>query len=204
MQHHFDSNLMQSLYMASVPLAILMLETDEEKEFMANLYFDQRRIIVATANTFFPQDQTEVSEVTSDVIIAMCKQCKKIMEKECNELPGYIVNTTKNICRTRLRKNKLERESRDYFADEHIEKYADAAKTYAMVFDFAKTATIINEFDSLSSRDQLLISMKHIEGLSYQEMAERLKVKEGTIRTSLHRARKRLEKLIAEGNNDET
>ena len=34
MQQYFSSELVQNMYMASVPFAILMLETDEDKEFM--------------------------------------------------------------------------------------------------------------------------------------------------------------------------
>lgn len=203
MQQYFSSELVQNMYMASVPFAILMLETDEEKEFMTQLYIDHKRLIVHTAFYFFPGDKTKVHEVESDVIAALCARCKNLMCKESNELPGYIVNTTKNICRTRVKKDKPERENRDYYADEYIEKYTDSGDLYSSIFEVATSGMLIEGFEKLSERDQTLITMRHVEGLEYHEIGKRLGMKEGAARTALSRAKKQLEKLIHKGKEGE-
>ena len=49
----------------------------------------------------------------------------------------------------------------------------------------------------LPPEDRELITLRHLDGLSYQELAERLEVPPGTIMSRLHHARKRLrDKLI--------
>ena len=48
----------------------------------------------------------------------------------------------------------------------------------------------------LDAEDRELITLKHLDGLSYEELAERLEVAEGTVMSRLYHARKRLtEKL---------
>lgn len=49
----------------------------------------------------------------------------------------------------------------------------------------------------LSSDERELITLKHFDGLSYQEMAERLDIPEGTVMSRLYHARKRLRQRLA-------
>ena len=44
----------------------------------------------------------------------------------------------------------------------------------------------------LTAEDRELITLRHLDGLSYQELAERLHVPQGTIMSRLHHARKKL------------
>ena len=47
------------------------------------------------------------------------------------------------------------------------------------------------------TEDRELITLRHLDGLSYQELAERLEVPQGTIMSRLYHARKTLrEKLV--------
>ena len=49
----------------------------------------------------------------------------------------------------------------------------------------------------LPAEDRELITLRHLDGLSYQELAERLEVPQGTIMSRLHHARKRLRDKLA-------
>ena len=49
----------------------------------------------------------------------------------------------------------------------------------------------------LPPEDVELITLRHLDGLSYQELAERLQVPQGTIMSRLHHARKRLRDKLA-------
>ena len=49
----------------------------------------------------------------------------------------------------------------------------------------------------LPTEDRELITLRHLDGLSYQELAERLQVPQGTIMSRLHHARKRLRDKLA-------
>jgi len=49
----------------------------------------------------------------------------------------------------------------------------------------------------LPTEDRELITLRHLDGLSYQELAERLEVPQGTIMSRLYHARKRLREKLA-------
>ncbi|MEP7273660.1 MAG: sigma-70 family RNA polymerase sigma factor [Acidobacteriota bacterium] len=49
----------------------------------------------------------------------------------------------------------------------------------------------------LSTEDRELITLRHLDGLSYQELAERLEVPQGTIMSRLYYARKKLRERLA-------
>jgi RNA polymerase sigma-70 factor, ECF subfamily len=49
----------------------------------------------------------------------------------------------------------------------------------------------------LPAEDRELITLRHLDGLSYQELAERLDVPQGTIMSRLYHARKRLREKLA-------
>jgi RNA polymerase sigma-70 factor (ECF subfamily) len=49
----------------------------------------------------------------------------------------------------------------------------------------------------LKNEDRELITLKHLDGLSYEELAERLEVPIGTIMSRLYHARKRLREKLA-------
>jgi RNA polymerase sigma-70 factor (ECF subfamily) len=49
----------------------------------------------------------------------------------------------------------------------------------------------------LSPEERELITLKHLDGLTYEEMAERLDIPEGTVMSRLYHARKRLREKLA-------
>ena len=49
----------------------------------------------------------------------------------------------------------------------------------------------------LSDEERELITLKHLDGLSYHELAERLEIPEGTVMSRLYHARKRLRQKLA-------
>jgi RNA polymerase sigma-70 factor, ECF subfamily len=50
---------------------------------------------------------------------------------------------------------------------------------------------------ALSPEDRELITLKHLDGLSYRELAERLGIAEGTVMSRLYYARQRLRDLLS-------
>ena len=50
---------------------------------------------------------------------------------------------------------------------------------------------------ALSPEERELITLKHLDGLSYEELAERLEIPAGTVMSRLYYARKKLETKLA-------
>jgi RNA polymerase sigma-70 factor (ECF subfamily) len=53
----------------------------------------------------------------------------------------------------------------------------------------------------LSPQDREVITLKHLDGLSYQELAEQLTITIGTVMSRLYHARQRLRRLLDESND---
>ena len=57
---------------------------------------------------------------------------------------------------------------------------------------------LLMSFDRLSSRDQELIRMRHIDYMEFEEMAHEMGMTVSAVRTALFRAKKRWKKLASE------
>ena len=58
-------------------------------------------------------------------------------------------------------------------------------------------ALLENALLALPPEERELITLRHLDGLSYQELAERLEIPEGTVMSRLYNARKRLKQKLA-------
>ena len=63
------------------------------------------------------------------------------------------------------------------------------------VFSHFYAEELLEMLDRLNTRDREVIYMRHVDRMSYAEMAKALHMKEGTVRTALLRAKQRLKKI---------
>jgi RNA polymerase sigma-70 factor, ECF subfamily len=69
-----------------------------------------------------------------------------------------------------------------------------APRTGVPSADAMSLETALMEMDA---EDRELITLKHMDGLSYEELSERLEIAEGTVMSRLYHARKRLQEKLA-------
>ena len=62
--------------------------------------------------------------------------------------------------------------------------------------------TVMKAMEQLSPNDRLLIKLRDIDGLSYDEIAEIINKPLGTVKSGIHNARKRLKNLLKGGLED--
>ena len=75
---------------------------------------------------------------------------------------------------------------------------SDGIEILAPTSNFRPEDTMLLEqaMFELPAEDRELITLRHLDGLSYQELAERLEVPQGTIMSRLYHARKRLREKL--------
>jgi len=56
---------------------------------------------------------------------------------------------------------------------------------------------------SLSTEDREILTLRHFDGLSYAELAERLSIPQGTVMSRLYHARARLREMLESSNHDD-
>ena len=59
-----------------------------------------------------------------------------------------------------------------------------------------ETALLERALREMAAEDREILALKHLDGLSYRELAERLGVPEGTVMSRLYRARERLRQSV--------
>ena len=96
------------------------------------------------------------------------------------------------ILRNRCYKLAHSRKKRELSSSDEMEILAPAASIRPEESMLLEQAML-----ELPTEDRELITLRHLDGLSYQELAERLEVPQGTIMSRLYHARKKLRDRLA-------
>jgi RNA polymerase sigma-70 factor (ECF subfamily) len=106
--------------------------------------------------------------------------------------PAWAYRITSNKCRDRIRRERRRREAVAAYFDQirHAEEEASACEE--------RSADLREALSRLPGRDRAILSLRYQEGFDTAEIAEILRVPEGTVKSRLHYARKRLRKYLEE------
>lgn len=182
-----------------LPLAILLIENDEDRQFLTEMYLQYRKLMYKTASHYFQSNDTEIEDAVGTSVERMCKYCKNIQAVPCNKRTAYIVRLVENVCRTRIRTIARQREKEQFPTEENWENdIPDTEDTEAIVFSHLRANDLLMSFDRLSPRDQELIRMRHIDYMEFEEMAREMGMTVSAVRTALSRAKQRWRKLASE------
>lgn len=205
MTQGFDIKRLIELYGAMLPLALLLTDDAGDQQFLANLYFENERLMYKVARSFFPGDSGEAEDAVQSAVERLCVKCSTLREVACNKRRAYIVTTVRNCCLSRLREKHRHDARRDDSADaDTIEQLPDNEDMQGIVFDRIYAVDLLNSFAGLSEKDKQLIRMFHIDRLEYGAIMEVLGYSnEGAARTAVSRAKSRLVKLAEQRKRDE-
>ena len=186
-----------------IPLAILLIEDDGDRQFVTGLYLQYRELLYKTAKGFFANSPSEIEDAISSSAEKMCKYCKELKAIPYDKRKFYIVKIVRSVCITRLAALQKQRERHDWFADsEIVEGTEDESSAHSIVFSRVYADDLLNSFATLNDRDKELIRMRHIDMMDYASIAEALQISEGAARTAVSRAKARLEKLAQHHKDD--
>lgn len=176
--------------------ALLMagLDSDADKQYAIQLYHEYRGLFYKVSLRYFGQCEQDVEDAVSEAVVYICTYLQAVKQVPQNRLPAYMMAIIRHVCMHNLKKRNKEKsrmirkdisELQDVLAaDEDVED---------VVFSRLNALTLLESFFCvLNTREQELIRMRHIDRLTFQEMAEVLDMKEGTVRTALSRAKQRL------------
>ncbi|MFR9651156.1 MAG: RNA polymerase sigma factor [Rikenellaceae bacterium] len=90
------------------------------------------------------------------------------------------------------------RRSDDLTIDDYTMPPSDDGDPEQRVINQEKGEEIARCMDSLSPRHRQLFVMRFIDGFSYEEIAQKLNIPLGSVKTNIHRARKQMTKLLIE------
>lgn len=164
------------------------------------LYNEYAGRIGSVARTYLGAD--DVDDVVQEVILRIFKGIKRF--KGDSKLSTWIYKISVNVCRDYLARYKRRNEILTDFAEDEegsLPHPVSESNTFLETAGEIEYERIMELIEKLSPEDRLLIKLRDIDGLSYEEISQVIDKPVGSVKSSLHYARKRLRKLL-EGANE--
>lgn len=151
----------------------------------------------------FLGNQEEAEDVAQEVFVTLYRSLNTF--RGDSSFSTWLYRITVNHCKNRLK--YLGR--RQYFQSSSLEKPIDTeeGQVYPSITDSGPTPEeefsrrevqylVQSKINELDSEHRAVILLRDVEGLSYQEIAEILDLKEGTVKSRIHRARIELKEKL--------
>lgn len=129
-----------------------------------------------------------VGDTVSEALEGMVRSFPRLRDTEAFE--GWFWTIARNRMRTSLRRYRNRRIPQDAMVSPATPEEEAVLRE--------EHVQIRAALEKLSLRDRELLWLREVEGLEYEEIGNRLGATVGTVRVSVHRARKRLEAAFRE------
>ncbi|MFQ6618638.1 MAG: RNA polymerase sigma factor [Fidelibacterota bacterium] len=145
-------------------------------------------------------DRENVEDLAQDVFMKTFISIEKL--KNNSQFYPWLYRVTVNLCIDELRKKKIRRflslqDLPEWFQDRILAPWRDKEPSQEISSTRQELSDIIQwGMNKLSPKHRIVITLRHIEELSYEEMAKVLSCSTGTVKSRLFRARRALAKII--------
>lgn len=147
-------------------------------------FYDSHQKALIRACWYFLGNDSEVEDMVQETYIKALKNLEKF-RFECS-LGTWLNHIAVNLCRDHLEKKKKTMPfSVDFFA-------AHPSREQNQAYPEEAVTLLREEIQNLEGRDKELITLREIKGLSYEAIANRLKMPVGSVTSGLFRARQKL------------
>ena len=144
----------------------------------------------------FSLNRDDALDITQEVFIKVYKNIDKF--KENSSLSTWVYRITSNVCIDYARKNKNNKNIS--ITDENIEFINqipdNASCTDEIIENRELSDELVNSLNKLDADSKQIVVMRDILGLSYSEIAEILKLEDGTVKSRIARSRKKLRDIL--------
>ena len=148
------------------------------------------RLIYHIARTYF-QNLEDAKDASQDVAIKIYNALHRVVIEEDGSLKAWIATVTARTCLDALRKK------RPQTIELNTELSAGSvASAEDSVIAKEKAELILNAIKRLPDNHRMIIILRDMKGLSYEELATALNINIGTVKSQLNRARAGLKKLL--------
>lgn len=159
-------------------------------KLIEQIIIENEKLIYNVALRIFknPEDAKDISQ---EVCIKIYQNAGKL--KPDDNLKAWIFRVTYNTCIDEIRKRK---NKQTYSINENVDFEHDYMTPEKIVIQKEKNSDIIDALYSLSDDHRVLIVLRDINGLTYDEIADASGISIGTVKSRIHRARLKLRDII--------
>lgn len=176
----------------SVPIAILSMEDEDDRQFVADLYQNYKLNMYYTAHKIVKDPHT-AEDIVQESCIAIINNLEKIKAVEICRRRAYIVSIVKNISINYI--VKRDRQSKYSFIadDEILSQQPDLdSNIEEYLIRNCEIAIIKSALLKLSDKDRTILRMKYFDDLRDVDIANYLNIKANSVRYYLTLSRRRL------------
>ena len=117
--------------------------------------------------------------------------------KEQNKFSQWICTIASNLCRDYLRSSKFKNSQITDNDDEKLEKVKDNSNPEKIYSSKERQKIILKEINALPKKMKEAIILYEFEDLSYEQIAKKLNVPQGTVKSRINNARKILQEKLS-------
>ncbi len=143
-------------------------------------------------------DREEAHDLVQEIFVSVHQNVRRFREDA--KLSTWLFRITKNHCINRLKYLKRRGRGRSDEFDEASALFADGGGTVpgpdAALEAARERARVQWAISQLDPDARMLVALRDIEGLSYEEIIDITELPEGTVKSRLHRAREKLAELL--------
>ena len=146
----------------------------------------QRRVF--NMNLHMLQDYEDAEEVTQEVFLAAWQGLPSFRGEAC--FPTWLYRIAYNCALKQLQRRKRERSLQAAMEVEQILEGVNGEKQAEDILELRDRQAIVREqIEKLPTKYRMVLIMRHLQEMTYEEMADILTIPIGTIKTHLFRAR---------------
>nr|WP_211194280.1 sigma-70 family RNA polymerase sigma factor [Pyxidicoccus fallax] len=143
-------------------------------------------------------DREEAHDLVQEIFVSVHQNVRRFREDA--KLSTWLFRITKNHCINRLKYLKRRGRGRSEEYDETTALFTEGGGTVpgpdAALESARERARVQWAISQLDPDARMLVALRDIEGLSYEEIVDITELPEGTVKSRLHRAREKLANLL--------
>jgi len=141
----------------------------------------------------FAGSRQEAEDLTQDIFLKLYHSLAKYDFE--HDFTAWLLTLARNYLIDEFRRTKLEKSQR-FEADQPDLPAADSDNPETRYLSEEKAAAVRQALQQLPPDLRLVLVLREMEGLSYEEMAREIKVPLGTVKSRVNRARLQLAQII--------
>ena len=174
-------------------LAAAKLEIAEgQSNAFEQLLLRYEKLILHIARRYFT-NREDALDASQDAIIRIYKGLANVVIQEDGTLKAWICKVTANTCLDIVRKRRVATEE---LTDDSISTSPTLPSAEESAMTNERVREILTAIAKLPDDHRMVLILRDMQGLTYEELAEALDLTLGTVKSRLNRARAALKKLL--------
>lgn len=181
--------------MLMLPMVIMTMEDEDNREYMTRLYRDYQALMLKTAWEY-SQDSGTVEDIVSDSCVALIQHLNQLKAMDKPALRAYIVITVRNKALDDLRRQALRRKNFVTMDENTLDSLEETTSFERKLSLRQELETVREAIANLPADEQDVLRMKFFRHMTDKEIAARMEIAENRVRVLIMRSRKKLKQML--------